>query len=123
MALKAAVKAFQLEVYLTQSGTWTDVTPMSVRRYECGAVAHRNKLYVLGGMVTETRENASFHYHDNQAEYWTLKTNTWHTRIHFFINWMESKKVAKGHIMLSSVTQLAYPVKTWLKPMAHNFQL
>lgn len=68
-----------LEVYLAESGTWTDVTPMSVRRYECGAVAHRNKLYVLGGMVTETRENASFHYHDNQAEYWTLKTNTWHS--------------------------------------------
>ncbi|XP_077997906.1 kelch-like protein 28 [Glandiceps talaboti] len=66
-----------MEVYLPQNDSWTEVAPMSCRRYECSSASLDRKLYIVGGMTCALRGATTIRHHDNSVERWNPDTNTW----------------------------------------------
>ncbi|XP_002740844.1 kelch-like protein 28 [Saccoglossus kowalevskii] len=66
-----------LEVYLPQNDSWTEVAPLSCRRYECVCAVLDRKLYVIGGMKCIVRGGTSIRHHDNSVDRWNADSDTW----------------------------------------------
>ncbi|XP_064600849.1 kelch-like protein 28 [Liolophura sinensis] len=69
-----------VEIYCALNRSWTEITPLSTCRNECAVTSVSSRLYVLGGIICENRENGTYRYHDNRVEYWDPESNVWHEK-------------------------------------------
>lgn len=66
-----------VEVYIPQNDTWTEVSPLPVRRSECGVAVLDRKLYVIGGILTESQGGVAYRRHTTSVDCWNPDINKW----------------------------------------------
>ena len=64
-----------VEVYDTNSGTWTQLADMLTARWGHSAVALNGKIYVFGGVTSSWVPYSSVEVYNPQTDTWTTKSN------------------------------------------------
>jgi len=66
-----------MEMYFPQTDSWIGLAPLSVPRYEFGVAVLDQKVYVVGGIATHTRQGISYRRLESTVERWDPDSNTW----------------------------------------------